>query len=132
MGYVGFSSGNASARTDLPAILLTKGKVVPKVIQQVLGLSRKFIPVQQHSISSDNLDPWHKPPAHDHGNHGPYWMDPLHPMHGNPYGCIGRCNPGRVLLEINYKLFYLQLLHAACLCHHHPNFIDRPWWSRWP
>ena len=35
---------------------LTKGKVVPKIVKQLLELSRKFIPVKDHSQCSDDLE----------------------------------------------------------------------------
>ena len=32
----------------------------------------------------------------NHGNLGPYWMDPLHLTQGTAYGCIDRCKDGGV------------------------------------
>ena len=36
---------------------LTQGKAVPRIAEQVLGLSRKFIPVRHFSISADEMNP---------------------------------------------------------------------------
>ena len=35
---------------------LTKDKVVPNIVKQVLGLSRKFIRVEKHSVCADELE----------------------------------------------------------------------------
>ena len=36
---------------------LTYRKAVPQIARQVLGLSRKFIPVRHHSVSADEMNP---------------------------------------------------------------------------
>ena len=46
-----FSRPNHLALHDL-----TKGKVVSNIVNQVLGLSRKIIPVKKHSIGTDELE----------------------------------------------------------------------------